>query len=191
MADRLNPNESLLIGSSMTSQDGRFTLNMQGDGNLVLYGPNGKYRWDSATNGQSVTQTVMQSDGNFVIYGPGGALWASGTYGLPEPGWSCKMMEIWSFTTHREILSGPRAPIYIALTFQDFCRPPQGFTLRILFQRCHTSPLIFSVSRFPSGMRPTACAVGWRSRPEITLKRESPFRTKPQVLRPVLYLITS
>src|SRR5574337_769935 len=83
MADRLNPNETLPIGSSITSQDGRFTLNMQGDGNLVLYGPNGKYRWDPATNGRSVTQTVMQSDGNFVIYGPGGALWASGTYGHP------------------------------------------------------------------------------------------------------------
>lgn len=83
MADRLNPNESLPIGSSITSQDGRFALNMQGDGNLVLYGPNGKYRWDSATHGQSVTQTVMQGDGNFVIYGPGGALWSSGTYGNP------------------------------------------------------------------------------------------------------------
>lgn len=81
MADRLNPNESLPINSSITSQDGRFTLNMQGDGNLVLYGPSGKYRWDSATHGQSVTQTVMQGDGNFVIYGPGGALWASGTHG--------------------------------------------------------------------------------------------------------------
>lgn len=83
MADRLNPNESLPIGSAITSQDGRFTLNMQGDGNLVLYGPGGKYRWDSATHGQSVTQTVMQGDGNFVIYGPGGALWASGTHGHP------------------------------------------------------------------------------------------------------------
>ena len=83
MADRLNPNDDLAVIGSITSQDSRFTLIMQGDGNLVLYGPGGRYRWDTGTNGQAVSQAIMQGDGNFVIYGPGGAIWATGTDGHP------------------------------------------------------------------------------------------------------------
>lgn len=83
MADRLNRDESLRLSESITSQDGRFTLVMQGDGNLVFYGPRGKYRWDTGTDGRAVSQAIMQGDGNFVLYGSEGAIWASGTDGHP------------------------------------------------------------------------------------------------------------
>ncbi|MEK7994929.1 MAG: hypothetical protein AAB403_14080 [Planctomycetota bacterium] len=80
MADRLNPAERLGVGSSITSQDGRFTLIMQADGNLVFYGPTGKYRWHTGTDGRAVSQAIMQTDGNFVVYGTDGApIWATGT----------------------------------------------------------------------------------------------------------------
>jgi len=37
MSDRLNPGDSLAVGGSIPSLDGRFTLTLQADGNLVLY----------------------------------------------------------------------------------------------------------------------------------------------------------
>lgn len=82
MVDKLNPNDDLAVIGSITSQDGRFTLIMQGDGNLVLYGPGGRYRWDTGTNGRTVSQAIMQGDGNFVMYGLGGVyIWDTGTNG--------------------------------------------------------------------------------------------------------------
>ena len=85
MANRLNPNEQLSIGGSITSDDGRFTLILQSDGNLVIYGPGGIAVWATNTEGRSVVNAIMQSEGNFVIYGPGNAvIWASNTEGNPN-----------------------------------------------------------------------------------------------------------
>jgi hypothetical protein len=84
MSDKLRSGESLAVNRSITSQDGRFTLIMQGDGNLVLYGPAGRYRWDTGTNGRTVGQAIMQGDGNFVMYGPAGEyIWDTATHGNP------------------------------------------------------------------------------------------------------------
>lgn len=83
MADKLNPNDDLAIIGSITSQNGISRLVMQGDGNLVLYRPQGA-RWSTATNGKTVSKAIMQGDGNFVMYGPGDAvIWSTGTYGHP------------------------------------------------------------------------------------------------------------
>lgn len=74
---------TLLAGQSMSSQDGRFVLSMQTDGNLVLYGPAGAMWWTS-TNGGSDRRMVMQADGNLVVYNSANqALWSSATYGNP------------------------------------------------------------------------------------------------------------
>jgi hypothetical protein len=85
MADRLTGNQQLGRNQGLTSSDGRFTLVMQGDGNLVLYGPGGRARWDTGTWGKQVDHAVMQAaDGNLVLYAPGGgAVWASNTAGNP------------------------------------------------------------------------------------------------------------
>jgi hypothetical protein len=70
--ERLNPGEQL------TSDNGRYVLVMQGDGNLVEYDA-GHPVWASGTNVPS-SDFEAQADGNFVIYAPGHvAVWATGT----------------------------------------------------------------------------------------------------------------
>jgi hypothetical protein len=84
MTNRLNPNETLAVGNSLTSQDGRFTLIMQQDNNLVLYMAGAGPLWASNTVGSNGTRAIMQDDGNLVIYDPNGhPVWASNTVGNP------------------------------------------------------------------------------------------------------------
>lgn len=82
---RLLPGQGLMPGGSIKSADGRFTFIMQGDGNLVLYGPGGEAMWASNTAGQTgVWDIIMQADGNLVLYdGHGHPFWASNTNGKP------------------------------------------------------------------------------------------------------------
>jgi surface antigen len=81
--DFLAPEQRLYPNQYLTSTDGRHVLILQGDGNLVLYGPGYHALWSTATAGRPVHSLLMQSDGNLVLYGTGsqGALWASGTAG--------------------------------------------------------------------------------------------------------------
>lgn len=69
---------ALFDGQSLVSPNGRFSLDMQSDGNLVLYGT-GLVLWDSGTAGDAPDYATMQGDGNFVIYKAGKAVWSSGT----------------------------------------------------------------------------------------------------------------
>jgi peptidoglycan/xylan/chitin deacetylase (PgdA/CDA1 family) len=79
-SDRLLSGERLLSGRQLVSRSGSFRFVMQGDGNLVLYGPYGAI-WASSTFVRG-TGLVMQGDGNLVAYAPGGrAVWNSGTVG--------------------------------------------------------------------------------------------------------------
>ena len=74
----LYPGQQLNPGDQLTSPNGRYSLVMQADGNLVEYDA-GQAVWASGTHDPgSVLQA--QADGNLVIYGPGHvALWATGT----------------------------------------------------------------------------------------------------------------
>ncbi|MFV0459178.1 MAG: hypothetical protein ACK5MT_10490 [Actinomycetales bacterium] len=66
-------------GWTMQSPDRRYTMVMQGDGNLVLYGPRGA-TWQSGTYGNTNAFAVMQTDGNMVIYSAGGQpIWSTRT----------------------------------------------------------------------------------------------------------------
>ena len=67
----------LFDGQSLVSPNGRFSLDMQADGNLVLYGA-GLVLWDSGTVHDAPDYAILQGDGNLVIY-QGQALWSSGT----------------------------------------------------------------------------------------------------------------
>lgn len=70
-----------LVPRWATSTDGQATstLVMQGDGNLVVYGPAGA-AYNTQTGGNPGTVGYVQDDGNFVLYAPDGrALWANGT----------------------------------------------------------------------------------------------------------------
>ncbi|MEY9855520.1 hypothetical protein ABH935_001124 [Catenulispora sp. GAS73] len=77
----LTANQQLTVNQSTLSCDGRFTLILQGDGNLVLY-QGSTPLWASNTVGKASARAIMQGDGNFVIYdGNGSPLWASNTAG--------------------------------------------------------------------------------------------------------------
>jgi hypothetical protein len=98
----LSSNRIMLRNTYIRSADGRYTLWLQGDGNLVLYGPSGaiwaNYRnsdmlvmqpdgnlvtytyngvatWSSGTHGTGANQLIVQNDGNLVIYAPNRAVW--------------------------------------------------------------------------------------------------------------------
>ena len=64
---RLNPGEGITAGGALASCDGRFTLQMQLDGNLVLY-QGGTALWSNNRAHTSDFSAVMQGDGNFVVY---------------------------------------------------------------------------------------------------------------------------
>ena len=70
-------------GKYLHSTNGQYTLNMQGDGNLVVYTSAGKPVWASNTGGTgSQNFLAMQGDGNLVVYTSAGKpVWASDTGG--------------------------------------------------------------------------------------------------------------
>ncbi|HEY4022475.1 MAG TPA: beta-galactosidase [Pseudonocardiaceae bacterium] len=75
----LSANQSLGANGSLPSCDGRFALNLQGDGNLVLY-EGGAALWATNTVNSGATKAIMQGDGNFVLYtAAGAAVWSSNT----------------------------------------------------------------------------------------------------------------
>jgi len=77
----LTANQSLAIGQTLVSCDGRFTLTMQSDGNLVLYQGSAAL-WATNTVNSGATKAIMQGDGNFVLYTAAGKpVWASNTAG--------------------------------------------------------------------------------------------------------------
>lgn len=79
-ANTLPTTGRLQVGQAIWSNDNRFMAIMQGDGNFVVYGPNGAM-WASGT-GVSGSTVTMQSDGNLVVYAPGAVpKWASSTSG--------------------------------------------------------------------------------------------------------------
>jgi hypothetical protein len=83
--DLLISGQGLLRGQSLTSSDGRFTLILQNDGNLVIYDPSNQPLWASNTWGHpEAAEAIMQNDGNFVVYDVAArALWSTNTSGNP------------------------------------------------------------------------------------------------------------
>lgn len=84
--DTLPSGKQLTPGQSITSDDGRFSMVLQDDGNFVVY--RGTLAlWASNTSGQPVKNAIMQGDGNLVIYSgvpTAPVVWASGTVGHPS-----------------------------------------------------------------------------------------------------------
>jgi len=85
-----NTNNTLPTGSTIRkneyilSSDLQSTLNLQTDGNLVLY-RNFKPVWQSGTNGSKANRLTMQGDGNLVLYDEDNTpLWHTGTYSQPN-----------------------------------------------------------------------------------------------------------
>lgn len=81
---QLNPGQLITSGTQVASPDGKFVLQMQSDGNLVIRAPGNIPIGDTRTAGHDGTIAVMQADGNFVLRAPGNIpVWASGTDGHP------------------------------------------------------------------------------------------------------------
>lgn len=84
LKDTLTVSQRLNVGDHLNSQDYRYYLMMQSDGNLVLYNrDDGGAKWASHTNGQGSSYTIMQPDGNLVIYrnSDGKPTWSTRTGG--------------------------------------------------------------------------------------------------------------
>ena len=82
--------EGLGKGQTLNSCDGRFSLTMQTDGNLVLYQSGVGALWATGTTGYTGRNlsAFMQTDGNLVVYADPWSnwipLWNSGTPGYPN-----------------------------------------------------------------------------------------------------------
>jgi len=71
------------VGQVTNLCSGNYELDMQNDGNLVIYGPSGAALWYSGTANPGTTYLAAQTDGNLVVYSGGRALWNAGTGGHP------------------------------------------------------------------------------------------------------------
>jgi len=80
-SNRLDAGAVLNPGRYLRSADGRYALLMQGDGNLILYGPGYHVLWATNTGGRTGADATVQTDGNFVLYANGSAVWTSYTGG--------------------------------------------------------------------------------------------------------------
>jgi LysM repeat protein len=66
--DVLRAGESLGIDQKLTSSNGKYSLIMQGDGNLVLYTESNTPVWATRTQGSGAIRASLQDDGNLVLY---------------------------------------------------------------------------------------------------------------------------
>jgi hypothetical protein len=78
----LGSNQSLYTAWTLNSCDGRFSLTVQSDHNLVLYHYLAGAIWTPYTVGTGANRLTMQSDGNLVLYNSaGGPVWHTNTAG--------------------------------------------------------------------------------------------------------------
>ncbi|WP_144391590.1 immunoglobulin-like domain-containing protein [Pleionea sediminis] len=80
-ANSLEPDQWLNPGESLISSNDKFRLEMQHDGNLVIYDELDNATWASNTDGSGADCFIFQSDGNLVMYASGKAVWSSQTDG--------------------------------------------------------------------------------------------------------------
>lgn len=80
--DVLYPNQTLWQGQRLQSTNGCFRLDMQIDGNLVIYrNSNNQPMWATNTQYKGAIRATMQGDGNFVLYNRNNsAIWNTGTW---------------------------------------------------------------------------------------------------------------
>lgn len=83
MGDTLTAGQQLAKGTSLTSNNGAYTLTLQEDGNLVL-AARGEAVWATGTNNLGVDRAEVQNDGNFVLYAGDKPLWHTDTKGKKD-----------------------------------------------------------------------------------------------------------
>ena len=76
--DYICPGDIIRAHADIYSQNGVFRLIVQGDGNVVIYGPNGVV-WATGTSASGAYLTLQSNDGNLVLYDGNGAFqWGAG-----------------------------------------------------------------------------------------------------------------
>lgn len=78
-AEWLNSGDALVRGKAMLSNDRRYKLILQFDGNLVAYDAGNTAIWHASTMGSGADRLVMQSDGNLVLYAGMTPVWYTST----------------------------------------------------------------------------------------------------------------
>jgi len=79
--DSLYPGDALYPNQYLSSQNGKFILLFQTDGNLVIYTCLYAVVWASNTNGWPSAVVIMQDDGNLVMYtADGSPIWSTNTH---------------------------------------------------------------------------------------------------------------
>ncbi len=147
MADTLNPGQSLGIGQQLQSNNGKYILVMQADGNLVQYeGMPSAPRAVWATNTWTLPATArpvradMQQDGNFVLYNS-----------TNNPAWST---DTWNHPGAKLVLQDDRNLVI----YDPNNRPLWAHNLWIPTQPAPTTPVTASETE----------AVGYKKRMETT-----------------------
>ena len=69
--DYICPGDIIRAGAHIYSQNGVFMLTIQGDGNVVIYGPGGVV-WATGTSASGAYLTLQANDGNLVVYDQNG-----------------------------------------------------------------------------------------------------------------------
>src|SRR4030043_1462768 len=88
MQDTLGQNEKLKASEELKSENGKYKLVLQGDGNLVVYESQGKALWNSDTLGSGGIEGVMQSGRQLLLkHRDGRVVWATGTHGTKNARW--------------------------------------------------------------------------------------------------------
>jgi hypothetical protein len=77
----LKSGEKLAGGQEIKSANGKFTLRMQTDGNLVFLNDKGEVKFHTGTAPNKGVVATMQTDGNFTVTKNGKALFSTGTQG--------------------------------------------------------------------------------------------------------------
>lgn len=77
MISSLHGEECLFPGQRIISPRCSYYLEMQTDGNLVLYTRRRQALWDAGTDGSGATHVIMQNDGNMVVRSGWNTIWAA------------------------------------------------------------------------------------------------------------------
>jgi len=98
---RLLSGEVMFPGQRILSPNGRYSLRLQSDGNLVLYNDKGGVEWQSKTYGKTVTRAVMKTDGNFVLLNGNKTVWSTKTSGHTGKGVYAEVRDRGEFALYR------------------------------------------------------------------------------------------
>jgi len=117
--------EQLLKATALVSANGQYSLEMQTDGNLVIYGPGHVALWNTGTRGGD-NFFRNQTDGNLVVYsGAGVAQWESRTSGRGAS--SLVMQDDGNLVLYKDNTT-PRVATWISNTAQPAPPPPAAIS---------------------------------------------------------------